>query len=97
MKNKKKKSKLRLEARVSANVHTLVYKAAGYNGVTVSQFIIDAIVPKARNIVADYERIKLTDIAATMLLGLLENPPSPNTNLKKVKADFNKMITRYDN
>jgi uncharacterized protein (DUF1778 family) len=36
--------------------------------------------------------ITITDKAATQMMGLLENPPEPNTYLLRAKANYNSHI-----
>ena len=78
----------RLVARVSKDIQHTIQKAASYSGATISQFLIDSAVEKARTVINDFEVIKLSNDAATRMMQILDNPPEPNANLKRAFADY---------
>ena len=92
----KKQNEARLVARVSDDIRMTIHKAAQYSGATLSQFLIDSALDKARSVINDFEMIKLSDKAATRMMELLENPPQPNAHLKRAKAHYENVI-KHDN
>ena len=82
----------RLVARVSKDIQQTIHKAASYSGATISQFLIDSAVEKARNVINDFEIIKLSDEAATRMMKIFENPPAPNDYLKRAFAHYKESI-----
>ena len=85
---KEKNKEVRLVAYVSKHNQYTIHKAASLSGVTVSQFLIDAVVEKARVVINDYEVIKLSDEAATKMMSVLNNPPEPNAYLKRAFTHY---------
>ena len=51
----------RLVARVTDDVKYIIQKAASYSGKTVTQFLIDCALDRAKLVIDNFERLKLTD------------------------------------
>lgn len=83
----------RLVARTSPDVHATLQRAADYSGTTLSQFLIECAMEKARSIIERTETLHLSKSAADALFEALENPPEPNQKLinafKEYKANVN--------
>ncbi|MBL4660919.1 MAG: DUF1778 domain-containing protein [Alcanivoracaceae bacterium] len=86
------KKQARLVARVSVDIQNTIQKAAAYSGATITQFLVDSALDKAKSVIKDVEVIKLTDKAATRMMELLEHPPEPNAYLLRAKANYQRHI-----
>lgn len=83
----------RLVARAKPEVQELIQRAADYSGATVSQFLIESAMDKARVIIEQTETLRLSKDSADALFKALDNPPKPNAKLRKAarrhKAEVN--------
>lgn len=77
----------KLEARVSDEQKQLIERAAAYDGVSQSDFIVNAAMAAARKTVQEQDVIRLNASASRRIAELLLNPPSPNKRLKKAFRD----------
>ena len=93
----KRKTQARLVARVSVDIQQTIKKAATYSGATVTQFLVDSALDKAKSVINDVEVVKLTNKAATRMMELLDNPPEPNAYLLEAKAKYHRQITSVQN
>lgn len=73
----------RLVARTSTEVQEIIQRAADYSGATLSQFLIDSAMEKARSIIERTETLHLSMAGADALYNALENPPKANAKLLK--------------
>lgn len=71
----------RLVARVNDDIHQLVMAAAELSGSSISQFLVDAAVSKAREVTDEATRIKLTLRGAERMFAALAEPTSPSDAL----------------
>lgn len=72
---KPKKSQVRYVVRVNEDIHKLIRSAAELSGSSMSQFLIDAAVSRARKVIGQKTDIKLTLQGAEKMLAALENSP----------------------
>lgn len=86
------KKNARLVARVTDDVQDIIQKAASYSGTTVTQFLIDCALNKAKSVIDDFETLKLTDEMATSIMKSLDRPAKPNAFLLKAKALYEKNV-----
>jgi uncharacterized protein (DUF1778 family) len=77
----------RLVARTSVEIQEIIQRAADYSGSTLSQFLIESAMEKARNVIERTETLHLSIAGANALYDALEN--SPNANKKLLKAAQN--------
>lgn len=82
----------RLVARVSTDIQATIHKAASYSGATVTQFLVDSALEKAKTVINEIEIIKLSNKASKRMMELLNNAPEPNAFLTKAKAKYDKKI-----
>jgi uncharacterized protein (DUF1778 family) len=82
----------RLVARVSLDIQQTIQKAAAYSGASVTQFIVDSAMERAKSVINDIDIIKLSNKASLRMMELLDNPPEPNAFLTKAKANYDKNI-----
>jgi len=78
----------RLVARTSNEIQEFIQRAADYSGATVSQFLIDSAMEKARKIIERTETLKLSMAGADALLSALENPTKTNNKLLKAASRY---------
>jgi uncharacterized protein (DUF1778 family) len=71
----------RIELRATSQEKQLLQSAAAHERVDVTTFILQRVVPVAREIVDRAERIKLSERDTQRVLELLENPPNPPARL----------------
>ncbi len=82
----------RITARVSEQVKATITVAADIVGATLNQFLIQAALEKAENIIEKDKMIYLSDRDAQVFFDALDNPPEPNTKLKSAFERYkNKM------
>ncbi|MCF6289038.1 MAG: DUF1778 domain-containing protein [Proteobacteria bacterium] len=93
----KVKTKARLVARVSEDIQQTIKKAAAYSGATVTQFLVESALDKAKTVINDVEVVKLTNKAATRMMELLDNSPEPNVKLLKARAKYQRIISSEKN
>lgn len=78
----------RLVARTTDEIHDRVANAAELCGTTISQFLIEAVVEKANNVVERTSSIKLSFGSVQAFFKVLDNPPSPNKKLKAAAKKY---------
>lgn len=76
-----KRKETRLVARTSEEVQEIIQRAADYSGATLSQFLIESAMEKARDVIERTETLHLSMTAADALYTALDNPPKANTKL----------------
>jgi len=87
----------RLVARVSTDIQNTIHKAATYSGATVTQFLVDSALDKAKLVINETETINLSNKASLRMMELLSNPPEPNAFLRKAQANYKKNIKNVRN
>ncbi len=73
----------RIELRATRDEKALLAKAAAYERLDLTSFVMRSALPAAREVVERRERIILSERDTARVLDLLENPPSPNKRLLK--------------
>ncbi|WP_252178154.1 DUF1778 domain-containing protein [Endozoicomonas sp. 4G] len=86
----------RLVARASYEVQEMIQRAADYSGATLSQFLIDSAMEKARTVIAETEAIHLSGKSADALLEALENPPKANSKLLEAAENYRGSVNASD-
>ncbi len=71
----------RIELRATKEEKRLLATAAAYERLDVTSFIMRNVLPAARDVVDQAERIVLSERDTTRVLELLENPPAPTPAL----------------
>jgi uncharacterized protein (DUF1778 family) len=71
----------RIELRTTRDEKRLLTAAAAHERLDVTSFIMRAVLPTARNVVENAERISLSERDSLRVLDLLENPPTPTPAL----------------
>lgn len=71
----------RIGARVPHEVYETLCRAAELTGATVNQFLVQAALKEAQQVIEREEVIRLSPRDWNWLLDLMENPPEPNARL----------------
>lgn len=79
----------RITARVPQHVVDVLELAAGMVGSTLNQFVAQAALEKATNIVESERTLNLSQDTAEWFFGLLDNPPDPSQNLVDALSRYN--------
>jgi len=82
----------RITARVSEQVKNTLSSAAEIMGATLNQFLIQAALEKAENIIEKEKVIYLSKKDAEVFFSSLENPPKPNKKLKNAFANYKEKV-----
>ena len=78
----------RLVARAKPEVQELIQRAADYSGATVSQFLIESAMDRARVIIEQTETLRLSKDSADALFKALGKAPKPNAKLRKAAKRY---------
>lgn len=78
----------RLVARTSPETQEIIQRAADYSGTTLSQFLIESAMEKARHVIERTETLHLSMAGADALLAALDNPPKANTKILKAVQHY---------
>lgn len=77
----------RIELRIAAEDKSVIARAAALEHMPLTSFILRAVMPKARDVIAGAERISLSERDSLKVLELLENPPKPTDRMQRaIKA-----------
>ena len=85
-------STARLEARISADLHATLKRAAEIEGRTMTDFVITAVQNAAQRAIEQAEVIQLSLADQQVFAAALLNPPKPNTALKKALGRHRKLV-----
>ena len=77
------KTEERVPARMPRPVYEKISEAANAVGATLNQFLVQAALDRANEILERERVIDLSSNAAKMIFDLIENPPKPNAALRK--------------
>lgn len=72
----------RIGARVPHEVYLTLCHAAELTGATVNQFLVQAALKEAQEVIEREEIIRLSSRDWSWLLDLMDNPPKPNAKFK---------------
>ena len=72
----------RLEARITAEQKELIERAAGYEGRSVSDFVLATVQEAAKAVVQEHELLRLNGSQSREFIETLLNPPEPNESLQ---------------
>ncbi len=82
----------RITARVTEQVKETLSSAAEIMGATLNQFLIQAALEKAENIIEKDKIIRLSNKDAQVFFNALDNPPEPNIKLKNAFENYKNKI-----
>jgi len=84
--------KARLEARLPADLHALLKRAAEIEGRSLSDFVIAAASIAARETIERTAVIRLSREAQRQFVDMLLHPPKPNAAMKRAIARHHDLI-----
>jgi uncharacterized protein (DUF1778 family) len=76
----------RINFRTSAELKTLIERAASITGATVSSFISQTMYETSSRIVSETDTLMLSQEAFEAFVSVCENPPEPTEALRKLMA-----------
>jgi uncharacterized protein (DUF1778 family) len=80
----------RIYMRVLTDSKKSLLRAAALRGQSLTDFIMEAALQTAMQTIQDHEFIRLSSEASKQFSALLQNPPTPNANLKKAAQQYAK-------
>lgn len=86
-------STARLEARISADLHALLKRAAEIQGRTLTDFVVSAVQEAAQRAIEQADFIRLTLADQECFAAALLSPPKPAPALKRAFARRRKLIS----
>jgi uncharacterized protein (DUF1778 family) len=86
----------RITARVPASTRSIIERAAALYGSTINQFIVQAAVERANEVLQSMEVIKLSSRDAKIFMDALANPPQPNEELLDAVREHRRMVKSRD-
>lgn len=78
----------RLDLRISADIKSLVARAAESSGMTMSAFVIEAARERALRLIEQQDRVVVNNEARDLLMNALANPPEPTETLRKAADKY---------
>lgn len=88
------RSGARLEARISADLHALLKRAAAVQGRTVTDFVTTAVERAARDALKDAEFLRLSALDQERFVDALLTPPAPTAALKRASKRHRALIEK---
>jgi len=82
----------RLEARISADLHAVVKRAAEIQGRTVTDFVVHALQSAAAQAIEQSDQVRLTVADQEAFARALLSPAKPNAALKRAFAMANRLL-----
>jgi len=83
----------RLETRVSVQQKSLIERAAAYQGRSVSDFVIAHAESAAKQVIEEYERLRLDGEQSRVLVEALLDPKTPNKRLREAVEGHRNQVT----
>ena len=80
----------RLDFRLPNDIKHNIEKAACILGLTTSAFVLTPAIERAQKVLQETNNIFLTEKEHDHFMALLENPPKPNKNLKKLFKKYSR-------
>ncbi len=76
----------RMNLRVSPEQKATLVRAAALRHTDLTDFVLQPALREAKTVIAEAERIVLSERDSVAVLRMLENPPVPNAKLRKAIA-----------
>ncbi|WP_198264118.1 DUF1778 domain-containing protein [sulfur-oxidizing endosymbiont of Gigantopelta aegis] len=97
MTSKTQRKETRLIARTSTEIQQIIQRAANYSGTSLSQFLIESAMEKARNVIEQSETLHLSMMGTDTLFTALDNPPKANKKLLKAAQHYSDTVNVHNN
>lgn len=82
----------KLQIRVDKKTKEKIEQAASYENKTISDFVLENIVPVAEKVIVEHTTIKVSSRDWNKLMEALENPPVANEALKQASIRYKNAI-----
>ena len=86
----------RITARVPRSTRSIIERAAALYGSTINQFIVQAAVERANEVLQSMEVVKLSARDSKIFMDALANPPKPNEDLLDAVRAHSRLIESRD-
>ena len=86
----------RITARVPHSARTIIERAAAIYGATINQFIVQAAVERANEVLHSMEMVKLSSQDAQVFIEALTKPPAPNKKLQEAVRAHKRLVESRD-
>jgi len=84
----------RMHIRLDALSKQKLERAAAYAHKSLSEFVLGQALHAADEVIQEHETLTLNEVDWQVFLDALENPPRPNTKLKRAFAEHKKRVQR---
>ena len=82
----------RIEFRLPAEEKAMLARAAALMNMDLTAFILGKMLPEARTVIENAERLALSERDSLRVLALLENPPAPTDKLRRAARAFSSQV-----
>ena len=82
----------RIEFRLPAEEKAMLARAAALMNMDLTTFILRKMLPEARAVIENAERLALSERDSLRVLALLENPPPPTEKLRRAAGAFSSQV-----
>jgi uncharacterized protein (DUF1778 family) len=82
----------RIEFRLPAEEKAMLARAAALMNMDLTAFILRKMLPEARAVIENAERLALSERDSLRVLALLENPPAPTDKLRRAARAFSSQV-----
>ena len=86
----------RITTRVPRSTRTIIERAAAIYGATINQFIVQAAVERANEVLHSMEMVKLSSRDAQIFIDALTKPPAPNKKLQEAVRAHKRLVESRD-
>ena len=86
----------RITARLPRSTRSIIERAAAIYGASINQFIVQAAVERANEVLQSMETVKLSSRDALVFMDALANPPEPNKKLLEAMRAHKRLIESRD-
>jgi uncharacterized protein (DUF1778 family) len=86
----------RITARLPISSRSIIERAAAIYGASINQFIVQAAVERANQVLQSMETVKLSSRDAQVFMDALANPPELNQKLLDAVLAHNRLIESGD-
>ncbi len=83
----------RLQIRINPDDYWLLERAAYLQGESLSRFVREVSLRKAKEVVRDHDSMQLSNADWELFFKTLEAPSEPNTKLKKAYARYQEKVS----
>lgn len=77
----------RIDLRTSSEIKTVIERAAQLRHTTISSYLLDSALQKAKEDIRDTETLVLHEADRDLFFSALATPPAPNAALRKLFGD----------